>query len=216
MTDWIDVDERDYGNDRWDGTNEWELLKHAAEADRRIAKRDKRIVDLGKWTAELERQVEMFRSLLAERDKRIENMQTVIEQLTEADHCCQMYSDLSGVPVEHIKRTGSCGCVQAKEQLAERDRRIADLEWQDAYNWKEYERRIAQRDRLIDELETDHRQQLAERDELIRDLATALKAYGTCSDTGCINLIGNVVAGQSYCAACSALQRVEAYRKKQA
>jgi len=68
---------------------------------------------------------------------------------------------------------------EADRRIAKRDRRTADLEWQIEYDTKMYEQRLAQRDRLIDELEAEHRERMRERDELIRELVEALKSYET-------------------------------------
>lgn len=39
-------------------------------------------------------------------------------QKTETDHCCQQYAHLSGLTTEEVQRVGSCGCTQAKRELA--------------------------------------------------------------------------------------------------
>jgi hypothetical protein len=49
-------------------------------------------------------------TLLAQRDAEI-------KRLTEQNHCCRQFSDLSGLTVEEVERVGSCGCMQAKRLL---------------------------------------------------------------------------------------------------
>lgn len=36
---------------------------------------------------------------------------------TGGNHCCRQFADLSGFTIDEIEKVGSCGCMQAKEEV---------------------------------------------------------------------------------------------------